>query len=299
MRKLVILTVLALAGAAWAQSGRQMHPMDRPSAFRPAPANAELDGQLAQVRTAAARYRDFAVAEREGWRKFAGDLPLMGEHWYLPGGQGAAYASDQAIDWSRPSNLMYTEIGGSRVLAGVTYNVRLGPGEPLPEGFAGSGDTWHVHDFGAFTGTSSGRSRLAMVHVWTGVANPDGLFAGHNRVLPYLKLGLPASHAQGGSAAAAKGLQLAAPNGCADTTDLSLSIAGAGAATRRALLTECQAAGAQVRRALPGGDKRKINAAGEQGWGRFGSAWMRALSPEQRARVAAFNEHGEGHSAHH
>jgi hypothetical protein len=60
--------------------------------------------------------------------------------------------------------------------------------------------------FGPMHAKGDHRIRLAMVHVWVGVPNPDGPFADHNRVLPYLKLGLPAAFASGGSLNAAKGL---------------------------------------------------------------------------------------------
>lgn len=42
--------------------------------------------QIHGVARAVERSRDFAVAERDGWKKFGGDEPLMGEHWLLPGG---------------------------------------------------------------------------------------------------------------------------------------------------------------------------------------------------------------------
>lgn len=103
--------------------------------------------QIATVAAAIATYRDFALAKRRGWKRFGDeDAPLMGEHWYLPADKGGVdYAHGDRFDRRRPSNLMYTDIGGRRVLTGVTFNMRLGPGEPLPAGFDGPDDKWHVH----------------------------------------------------------------------------------------------------------------------------------------------------------
>jgi hypothetical protein len=186
--------------------------------------------EIHEAYEATLKYRDFSVAQREGWQKFGGDEPLMGEHWYHP--EGPDYAgSDERLDFSWPSNLMYTDIGGKRTLTGITFNVRLGDGEPLPQGFSGNADRWHVHDMlkaieaalqdrpllrwlangwidANYRNYGDDRGRLAMVHVWVGVPNPDGIFADHNRNVPYLKLGLPTFFADGASIESAQGLIL-------------------------------------------------------------------------------------------
>lgn len=74
-----IAAILAAATAVGQQSGHQPPP---PATVAAQPAALEV--QLAAVRAGIARYRDFEVARREGWRKFGGDAPLVGEHWYLP-----------------------------------------------------------------------------------------------------------------------------------------------------------------------------------------------------------------------
>lgn len=274
--------------------------------------------QLHALAEAIAPYHDFRVAEREGWKKFGGDEPLMGEHWYHP--KGPDYVgSDPDLDFTRPSNLMYTSIGGKRVLTGVTFNVRLGDGESVPEGFDGKADRWHVHDTlraieaalkdrpflrwlangwidANYRDKGDDRGRLAMVHVWLGVENPDGIFADHNRMVPYLKLGLPDSHASGGSMGAAHGLALATDTGCADTVDGKVWIANVPKKTAKALRSACQAEATIVRQELRSTPAR-LNSVAEGAWKRFDAKWQAALTPEQHNRIAQMAEHGN-HNAH-
>ena len=317
-RVLLGLGVLALTAAAASAQHDHHAPPAKP--VDPSTQPRAADAQLAALRAGIARYADFEVARREGWKKFggmrSGEGPLMGEHWFLPPKAGGPdYLSGQALDFSRPSNLIYAEIGGRRQLIGVTFNVRLADGEPVPEGFTGNADTWHVHDFpkaiAAATETrpmlrwlaqrfvdpewSKGgvrRGRVAMVHVWPTIDNPDGLYADKHRVLPYLKLGLSADFARGASLAAAKGLHLATPRGCADTIDGALWIAAAPKDTAKALHATCATAAAHVKQGLSTGRKADINRMGEHGWAMFNAHWTRALTPQQERRIAAITEHG-------
>lgn len=279
---------------------------------------AQTKAQIHEVADAVHRYRDFSVLEREGWTRFGGDTPLMGEHWSNP--RGPDYVHGDQIDFSRPSNLMYTTIDGERVLTGVAFIVRLGDDEPVPEGFFGEADRWHVHDFEIaleaalrdrpflrwlangwidqnYRNKGDNRARLAMVHAWVTIPNPDGVFADHNRALPYLKLGLPAEWANGASMEAARGLDLATPNGCAEAVDGPVWIAHTGAAVADRLRAACRAAADHVREGLSSGDPGRINAMGEHGWAMFQAAWNRELTDEQKSRIAALTEHGE-HSGH-
>ena len=283
--------------------------------------------QLAELAHGIRPYHDFAEAKRRGWKQFGGeDEPLMGEHWFRA--NGPDYVSGMPIDWSQPSNLMYTDIAGRKVLTGVAYTVRLGPGEPPPVGFDGPNDKWHVHDFekaiaaalqdrpilrwlangwldSNYRGKGDNRGRIAMVHAWVTIPNPDGVFADYNRTLPYLKLGLPVAFAEGAGVAAAKGLNLATGNGCRDGIDGGLWVANVGGGTTKRLKAVCAAAAAHVREGLATGDKARINAMGEHGWRMFDEAWRRELTPVQRERIAAMSEHGDhmarpqGHDAHH
>jgi hypothetical protein len=280
--------------------------------YRPA----TLDAQLEELRAAIDRYRDFAVAEREGWKPFGDDEPLMGRHYYNE--SAPDYVAGDPLDFSRPNNLMYTEIDGEQVLTGVAFVVRLAEGEPVPEGFAGNMDRWHVHDFieaiaaateerpllgwianwwldENYRNKDDDRGRLAMVHAWVTMENPDGMFADYNRTIPYRKLGLQESYWQGASEEAARGLNLATTSGC-EAISGTLWIATVDREQERTLKSACARAGGSVRAALARGEKAAVNAAGERAWADFDAVWERVLTSEQKARVDAMSEHGaDGH----
>lgn len=293
------------------QAREQLDP--RPPAVASSPIPAAAEAQLATLRLALARYADFEVARREGWKKFGGDGPLVGEHWYLPVERGGIdYRHGQPLNFTRPSSLMYTDIRGRKLLTGVTFNVRLADGEPPPEGFAGPADVWHVHDFRAFFAAAlgdrpaarwlvertmksrwGGRERLAMIHVWAGsIPNPDGPFAHYNRLVPYLKLGLDPALAEGASLGAARGLNLATPGGCAAAIDGAARMAGVSGESKARLHRACESAAAHVRQGLSGTSKAQLNRMAEHGWVSFDSVWNRELNAEQKARIAAITEHG-------
>jgi hypothetical protein len=210
---------------------------------------------------------------------------------------------------------MFTDIGGRKVLTGVAFVVRLDADDPLPGGFHGEADRWHVHDFvkalgaaleerpalnwlaeawldGAYRSKGDHRGRLAMAHVWVTLPNPDGMFADLNRTLPYLKRGLPAAWANGASEASARGLHLATARGCADTVDGPLWIANATGAQARTVRKACTESAGAVKAALRTADARTINAAAARGWDAYQQVWKRTLTAEQRARVDAMVEHG-------
>lgn len=274
--------------------------------------------QIHVTAAAVERYKEFRVAEREGWQKFGGDEPLMGEHWHHP--QGPDYqGSDARLDFGRPSNLMYTDVQGRRVLTGVTFNVRLRDGEAIPQGFAGSADRWHAHDMlraiqaaladrpilrwladgwlkANYFDKGDDRGRVAMIHVWVGVPNPDGIFADHNRTVPYLKSGLPVSHA--GATNAAHGIDMATFNGCRELIDGRAWIANLSSKTTKSLRAICGREAATIRASLTSPPER-LNAIAGAGYDRFVEAWDAALTPEQHERVDAMTEHGAGHGAQH
>src|SRR5687767_9658435 len=100
----------------------------------------ELEAQLEQVRKATERYRDHAAAVADGFKLFGAEGPLMGEHWYHPD------RVRQQLDLTSPSTLQYAWIDGKRELVGVAYTLYRRPQDPMPEGFVGEADHWHVHD---------------------------------------------------------------------------------------------------------------------------------------------------------
>ncbi len=273
--------------------------------------------QVAQVAAATERYRDASLLQKEGWKRFGGDEPLMGEHWSHPAGPD--YVAGKPIDFTRPSNLMYTQIGGKKVLVGVAFVVRLDADDPLPPGFDGAHDHWHVHDIDKalkaalderpvlgwlanawldanYRSKGDNRSRLAMAHTWVTIPNPDDMFANYHRVLPYLKLGLPAAYANGASEASARGLHLATANGCADTLDGALWIANVSGSQTRTLRAACSKAAKTIKAELGARDAARINALAARQWADWQAVWNRQLTPEQRARIDAMTDHS-GHDA--
>ncbi|MEO1105203.1 MAG: hypothetical protein AAFW98_15975 [Pseudomonadota bacterium] len=289
--------------------------------------------QIERVRRGIARYRDIDVARREGWKAFGADEPLMGQHWSPPEEFGLDYQSSSPdLDFAQPNNLMYTEIDGEMVLTGAAFVVRLGPGEQLPEGFAGDADRWHVHDFekAILAATEKrpilrwlakgwlkdnwladgpeGRARAAMVHVWATLPNPDGAFADHNRVIPLLKHGMDPGHAHHLSLDAARGLDLAAKDGCDNAYGGRLWIADASRRTRNRIMDSCKREAKQLAAALEGHRDHPAHLFGdaERAYRNVQTVFENELTPEQRARIAAMSEHGHsgdggehgGHSEH-
>lgn len=275
---------------------------------------ATLERQMAEMHRAVERYRDVSVAEAEGWRIFGADSPAMGEHWRHP--DRRPQSPGQSLDLTRPLNLMYTEIDGRRRLVGVTYAYRLGPGEPMPEGFAGPLDEWHVHNFSSIVAALTedrpvvrwlghrwldrrfapdGRTRLAMVHVWLDGANPDGPFAMNHRPLAYQRMGLGPTYWRGASREAAFGVALAHPDGCDNALDGRLRVARVDRPRRRALKQACAAAARVVRLAL---DRPPpvLNRVAETARACLEARKHQVLRPEEKQRIAAMVEHGHEHA---
>ena len=168
----------------------------------PVAVDTALARQLDAVRKATERYRDHQNAVADGYKLFGSDGPLMGEHWYRPD-----LVRRHPLDLEHPATLQYVNINGKRELIGVAFGVYQRPGEPLPEGFSGNQDHWHVHDVTKLArtltadrpllrraverriadgemGAGDNRSQLVMVHAWVWSDNPDGMFAGKNPRIP-------------------------------------------------------------------------------------------------------------------
>ncbi|MXU65671.1 hypothetical protein [Oceanomicrobium pacificus] len=287
----------------------------------PLPASAQSSrAQLAEVAEALRKYTDIRTAKAEGWKAFGGDEPLMGQHFYPP--NGPDYVAGDKLDFSRPNNLMYTEIDGRMVLTGAAFVVRLGPDDPLPDGFAGRADRWHVHDFQkaidaatedrpvlggianwwldrTYYSKGDNRARLAMVHAWVTMPNPDGPFADFNRLLAYRKLGLPDSWASGASIESARGLVLAQEGGCERRLEGDFWIANIKGQQKRRILTGCEQVAAKIRADLPG-TKARVNARAAEGHAVFERFLAKELTADQKRRIAAMAEHGDhGNHADH
>lgn len=277
-------------------------------------ADPELQAQIGAVRAATERYRDHSVAVADGYELFGQDGPLMGEHWYRKDLVG------EPLDLERPSTLQYLPLGDERVLTGVAYTLYRAPDDPLPEGFAGDTDMWHVHDLAKIArastadrpllrllaerriragkvGAGDGRIELTMVHAWIWLDNPDGMFAEEHRSLPYLRAGLPAEWAEGASSEAALGVALLADGTCARETRYTSFLSGADWRQRRDLGSACGESAAEARRGFASRDLDAdgLNRLAERAWRDYLSARATILTPEQLARLEVGMEHPVGH----
>ncbi|HEX2443768.1 MAG TPA: hypothetical protein VHJ77_07450 [Vicinamibacterales bacterium] len=316
-RPLSVLAALGIAALpAFARQHQHHEPPTPPPAKTPA-ASPSLASQIEEVRLATARYRDHGVARDDGYRLFGSEGPLMGEHWY----RSDLVRKPLALD--HPSTLQYATIANERRLVGVAYTTYRRPTDPMPEGFAGSDDHWHVHDVVKLAraisegrpllrfltenkitrgklGGGDGRTHLTMVHAWIWLENPDGMFANDHPVLPYLRAGLPESWVGKGRLEAARGLALAAKNGCASEIKRIDALAQLERAQRRAMEERCDAAASEVRAALarPGRTAAAVNQASERAWRGFVEAKDGLLTPDQKRRLASIVEHDPSHSDH-
>jgi hypothetical protein len=165
------------------------------------------DSVLAEAHRAAAVLADTGAARRQGFGPLAvgsvADLtPFQGQHWLhrwrVFGG---------SPDLATPSFVMFVPIDGGWKVAGLAYSRRISPDSVVPSTLGGVATPWHLHqpcvvvpgEGAAITdGDADCRARgglprppeIAMVHAWTGVANPEGPFAHDNVALPYWVTGL-------------------------------------------------------------------------------------------------------------
>lgn len=283
----------------------------------PEPGNWEdlLPRQLEEVRAAVEPYRDFDTARKAGWKPFGGEEPLMGRHYYND--EAPDYVFGDPLNFSEPNNLMYAEVDGEMTLTGVAYVVRIGANEPLPPGFAGPKDVWHVHDFLAAINAATEdrpvvrtlakwwledsyfskgdyRHRLAMVHVWTETANPDGVFASYDRTLPYRKLGVPVEWSDGVSLETARGVNLGTESACDNQVDGIAWVGDLSRRQKRRLKAACETAGARVYAARQT-SAYDLDRVATIAWQDYQAIYKDTVTPEQRRRIAAMTEHGDHH----
>ncbi len=162
------------------------------------------------VRESTAKYRDRSRAVADGYRLIGRDFPGMGEHWVHVG-----LLFDGVYEPTRPEFLSYVTIDGQPTLLGVAYGLPLLGGESPPDGPAGK-DAWHDHvgtldeetllPHHHHSGHGGQGPRLAMLHAWVWLTNPDGLFAADNWAIPFVRLGLAPPRAPCQSAAKALSL---------------------------------------------------------------------------------------------
>lgn len=276
-------------------------------------ADPAAEAELVLLREAVARYEDHANAVADGFRLFGKgglDDPLVGQHWYHP------ERTKEPLDLMRPSTLLYQEIDGRLELVGIAYAYYQAADEPLPEGFTGVSDVWHVHDMTALVkamtekrpllgkiaerrmermGTGGGQS-LVMLHAWPYGDNPVGPFAHYNAALPYRAAGLPVSHAEPDGEAAARGVALLQDDGCGAEVGRVNVRAGLEGEQEDELARACEEAREQVADAqAAGASPEALNGAAADAWHSLEAALEATLTPAQQQRVeilAATTRHG-------
>jgi hypothetical protein len=175
----------------------------RPGVAASTAANAVTDF-VARARAGTEQFRDRRVAIAAGYRRLGMDFPSMGEHWVNP---GLVLSGD--FDAARPAILSYVEIDGQPTLVGAVYAIPLVDGAK-PPAVPGNAGMWHehngsvddesllpehaAHQSGGQRGDSIATrgTRLAILHAWVGVPNPDGVFTAENWALPFARIGVPA-----------------------------------------------------------------------------------------------------------
>jgi hypothetical protein len=254
------------------------------------------------------------VAVADGYKRFepGPGEPLMGEHWYR---QDLVL---EPLDLTQPSTLIYAPIGGERQLVAVAYTVYQKPGEPLPEGFAGDADRWHVHDVAGLVrialsdrpvarwvverrlergpaGRRAGTTDLVMLHAWIGTDNPDGVFANRNVALPYARSGLPTAWPEPGNEAAARGVALSLPGACDGQLAALDRMAKLEPSQETAIRAACEAAAVEVTDAVGSAlldadsadASMSLNTVAARAWRGYELTIASELSREQEERIAA------------
>jgi hypothetical protein len=172
-------------------------------------------GFIARARAGTEALRSPEAARAAGYRPVGPDFPGMGRHWIH-----TALILRSIPNPAEPPILEYAELNGTTTLVGVAYAV-LVKNDSAPTSLPVPRDAWHFHqgtvDEESFLRSHAGAGhivpgpRLAVIHAWIWLENPDGLFATDNWALPYARLGLRVpSHAP---RAAARALALAAGEG--------------------------------------------------------------------------------------
>ncbi|MEL6837831.1 MAG: hypothetical protein AAFP85_00980 [Pseudomonadota bacterium] len=268
--------------------------------------------EIGAIERAVAPYRDIRQARADGWRRSTGHVPLMGEHWARR--DGVDYVVGDALDLRKPSNLIYADIGGRMELIAVSYVVRIGANDPMPPGFSGPADVWHVHNLDQILAAlgekrpliarlgsrwvsrnfaQDGNRRLAMVHVWLNGNNPAGPFENLNPTLPYRRLGLGPAYADGASLDAAQGVALAHPDGCDNELDGKLWLAAVTGQKKRALGQICRQMQSQVRASL-GRSPTELNRVAADAWRIFDQQRFMLLTNDERRRMLSIVEGAGG-----
>lgn len=155
--------------------------------------SASAEEFVRRSRAAGNRYADRRRAIEDGYRRLGPDFPFMGEHWVQPG-----LVVSGVVDADRPPVLTYVRCGDTILLTGVAFSMPLRDHEPTPT--VPVAGVWHDHTgaldeegfalHSAASGAMPHGSRLAMLHVWTALPNPDGIFAQDNPAVAFARHGV-------------------------------------------------------------------------------------------------------------
>lgn len=200
---------LSWAGAALASA---LLVVPRPGVVAQDTSGTAVAEFVAAARAGTAQYQDPDVARVAGYRPVGPDFPSMGRHWVHPG-----LILQETLNAAQPAILEYVELGGHLALVGVAYAVLARDAQP-PAGLPVPVEAWHFHqgtvEEESFLRSHAGVAplapgpRIAVLHAWIWLDNPDGLLATDNWALPYARLGYPAPAA--GPLEAARAVALAA-----------------------------------------------------------------------------------------
>ena len=166
---LVVLLTAACVGLA-SREARARDENQMPAIGKNA-MSAITEQEIAQARSATARYHDLAQAEADGYRSFELYEPGEGFHyikWSL---------LDGTFDPAQPEMLLYSPVPGENrlELAGVEYLVPMSLSPNAPAGFTGDADRWR-NDMEGFG--------LWELNTWIWLHNPEGMFADRNPRVP-------------------------------------------------------------------------------------------------------------------
>lgn len=174
-----------------------------------------LDDLIARARAGTERYRNPDSARAAGYRPVGPDFPGMGRHWIHP-----SLILRDTLDPAQPPLLEYAEIGGRLTLVGVAFAALVHDDDP-PASLPVPRAAWHFHQ-GTVTEESFLRGhaglghltqgpRIAVLHAWIWLDNPDGVLATDNWALPYARMGI--AMPESSSRTAARALALASGDG--------------------------------------------------------------------------------------
>ncbi len=219
---------------------------------------------IAGARAGTAPYRDSQVARAAGYRPVGPDFPGMGRHWIHPG-----LILRDTLDPSAPPILEYAEIDGRLTLVGVAY-AKLVHDRAPPAGLPVPSTAWHFHqgtvEEESFLRSHAGvmdmapagarEPRIAVLHAWIWLENPDGVLATDNWALPYARLGY--AMPRGAPHEAARAVALAAGEGGRAYVEALLRAVGRPNADEQQALARIVARHQAAARALLPGDAETL-----------------------------------------